>query len=54
MDILKVHQTLASYAALREAQALLTAQLPSLGGDERLQTEELLARLSAAVSPCYR
>ncbi|NMO14574.1 hypothetical protein HPC49_13580 [Pyxidicoccus fallax] len=54
VDILKVHQTLASYATLREAQDMLTAQLPSLSGDERLQTEDLLARIDAAVSPYFR
>lgn len=54
VDILKVQQALPSYAALREAQDTLTARLPSLSGDERLQTEDLLARVSAAVSPYYR
>jgi hypothetical protein len=54
VDILKVQQTLASHAALREAQDTLAAQLPTLSGDARLQTEDLLARITAAVSPYYR
>ncbi|MFP2903649.1 zinc-dependent metalloprotease [Pyxidicoccus sp. 3LFB2] len=54
VDVLKVQQTLSSYVALREAQDTLVAQLPSLGVEDRLQTEELLARLSTAVSPYYR
>jgi hypothetical protein len=54
VDILKVHQTLASYAALSEAHDVLAAQLPSLSGAERLQTADLLARVSAAISPYFR
>ncbi|MFP2927314.1 zinc-dependent metalloprotease [Pyxidicoccus sp. 3LG] len=54
VDILKVQQTLPSYAALREVHDTLTAQLPSLSGDDRLQSEDLLARVSAAISPYYR
>ncbi|WP_164018500.1 zinc-dependent metalloprotease [Pyxidicoccus trucidator] len=54
VDILKVQQSLASYVALREAHDTLVAQLPSLGGEDRLQTEDLIARSSAAVSPYYR
>jgi hypothetical protein len=54
VDVLKAQQVQASYALLREVQGTLTAQLPSLSGDERLQTEDLLARISAAVSPYYR
>ncbi|MCP3139714.1 zinc-dependent metalloprotease [Pyxidicoccus xibeiensis] len=54
VDVLKVQQSLASYAALREAQDVLTAQLPSLSGDVRLQAEDLVARISAAISPYYR
>ncbi|MBZ4420837.1 zinc-dependent metalloprotease [Myxococcus sp. RHSTA-1-4] len=54
VDILKAQQTLASYATLREAQDTLTAQLPALSGDERLQSEDLIARISAAVSPYFR
>ncbi|WP_158625054.1 zinc-dependent metalloprotease [Corallococcus terminator] len=53
VDILKQHQTLPAYSALREAHGTLTAQLPSLTGDERLQTEDLLARISSALSPYY-
>ncbi len=54
VDILKVQQTLASYSALREVQDTLTAQLPTLSGDERLQAEDLVKRISQAVSPYYR
>ncbi|WP_205520391.1 hypothetical protein [Pyxidicoccus caerfyrddinensis] len=53
VDILKVQQTLASYAALRGAHDMLRARLLSLGGDERLQTEDLIARIPAAVLPYY-
>jgi hypothetical protein len=53
VNILKAQQTLASYAALRRVQDALSAQLPQLSGDARLETEELLARVSAAVSPYY-
>jgi hypothetical protein len=54
VDVLKAQQTLAAYSALREARDTLTAQLPSLGEDDRLQTEDLLSRISAALSPYYR
>jgi hypothetical protein len=53
VDILKSQQVLASYSALREVRDTLTAQLPSLSGDERLQVEDLVARISEAVSPYY-
>jgi hypothetical protein len=54
VDVLKAQQTLAAYSALREVRDTLTAQLPSLGEDDRLQTEDLLSRISAALSPYYR
>ncbi|NPD22099.1 zinc-dependent metalloprotease [Corallococcus exiguus] len=54
VDILKQFQTLPAYSALREARDTLTAQLPSLTGEERLQSEDLLARVSSALSPYYR
>ena len=54
VDILKQFQTLPAYSALREARDTLTAQLPSLTGDERLQAEDLLARISSALPPYYR
>lgn len=54
VDILKTHQTLAAYSALREARDTLTAQLPSLSGSALLQTEDLLARINVAISPYYR
>ncbi|WP_164017630.1 zinc-dependent metalloprotease [Pyxidicoccus trucidator] len=54
VDILKTQQTLASYSALRNAQETLTAQLPALSGDARLEAEDLVARISEAVSPYYR
>ena len=54
VDILKAQQTLASYSALHEVRDTLTAQLPSLAGDERLEAEDLVARISEAISPYYR
>lgn len=54
VDILKAQQTLASYSALHAVRDTLTAQLPSLAGDERLEAEDLVARISEAISPYYR
>ncbi|MCP3162763.1 zinc-dependent metalloprotease [Myxococcus qinghaiensis] len=54
VDILKAQQTLASYSTLASARDTLTAQLPSLGADDRLQTADLIARITAALSPYYR
>lgn len=54
VDILKQHQTLPAYSALRESREVLTAQLPALAGDERLQTEDLLTRITGALSPYFR
>ncbi|PTL79967.1 zinc-dependent metalloprotease [Vitiosangium sp. GDMCC 1.1324] len=54
VDILKTQQSLPAYSALREAKNTLTAQLPTLSGDTLLQTEDLVARISAAISPYYR
>ncbi|WP_158623311.1 zinc-dependent metalloprotease [Corallococcus sp. CA053C] len=54
VDILKQFQTLPAYSVLREARDTLTAQLTSLTGDERLQSEDLLARITSALSPYYR
>ncbi|MBU8897093.1 zinc-dependent metalloprotease [Corallococcus sp. M34] len=54
VDILKTHQSLAAYSALRTAKDTLVARLPTLTGDELLRTEDLLARINAAISPYYR
>jgi hypothetical protein len=53
VDILKTHQTLASYLTLRQARDTLTAQLPSLGEQERPEAEDILARIHRALSPYY-
>ncbi|WP_164009375.1 zinc-dependent metalloprotease [Pyxidicoccus trucidator] len=54
VDVLKAMQTLGAYAALRELRDALTASLPSLSEPERMQTEDLVARITAALSPYYR
>ncbi|MFP2928106.1 hypothetical protein ACLESO_23475 [Pyxidicoccus sp. 3LG] len=41
-------------AILREARDALTASLPSLSGDDRLQTEDLVTRITTALTPYYR
>ncbi|MCP3062836.1 zinc-dependent metalloprotease [Myxococcus sp. K38C18041901] len=54
VDILAALQSPAAHAILDEAQTLLTASLPTLPPEERLQTKDLLARISEALSPYYR
>ncbi|QSQ11682.1 zinc-dependent metalloprotease [Myxococcus landrumensis] len=54
VDVLKAHQTLAAYGVLEEAHAELTARLPTLSGDERLGTKELLSRIELASAPYFR
>ncbi len=52
--VLKAHQTLAAYGLLLELHAELTARLPTLSGEERWGTLELLGRIEAANSPYFR
>jgi hypothetical protein len=54
VDVLKVQQTLGAFATLRESRDALTASLPALSGAELMQTEDLVARITAALSPYYR
>ncbi|MFP2927502.1 zinc-dependent metalloprotease [Pyxidicoccus sp. 3LG] len=54
VDILKVQQTLPAYMALRQGRDTITASLPSLSGTRRAETEDLLARIEAAISPYYQ
>ncbi|MCK8497719.1 zinc-dependent metalloprotease [Myxococcus fulvus] len=54
VDILKLQQTLAAHSILVSARDSLTAALPTLSADERLQTTDLIARITAALSPYYR
>ncbi|HEX2568891.1 MAG TPA: zinc-dependent metalloprotease [Polyangia bacterium] len=53
IDVLKRMQVVAAYRTLLEASEALTAQLPSLTGDDALLTEDLIARINRAVSPYY-
>ncbi|NTX67228.1 zinc-dependent metalloprotease [Myxococcus sp. CA051A] len=54
VDILKDQQTLAAYGVLQEVHTELTARLPTLSGEERLGTMELLGRIEVARSPYFR
>ncbi|WP_254614065.1 zinc-dependent metalloprotease [Myxococcus sp. CA056] len=54
VNLLKAHQTLAAYGVLQEVHTELTARLPTLSGDERLGTMELLGRIEVARSPYFR
>lgn len=52
--LLKTHQTLAAYGVLQEVHTELTARLPTLSGEERLGTMELLGRIEVASSSYFR
>lgn len=54
VSVLKAHQTLAAYGVLQEVHEELTARLPTLGGEERLGTKELLGRIEVASTPYFR
>lgn len=53
VDVLKKLQTLAAYQSLSEARAVITEQKSQLSGNELLMTEDLLARVTNAVSPYF-
>ncbi|WP_426744542.1 zinc-dependent metalloprotease [Myxococcus faecalis] len=53
VDVLKAQQSLGAYRLLRELEGTLTASLPSLSDDDRLETEDLVRRISGALSPYY-
>jgi hypothetical protein len=53
VDILKRVQLVAAYRTLIEASQMLTAQLPTLSGDQALLAEDLLNRINRANSPYY-
>ncbi|NTX60448.1 zinc-dependent metalloprotease [Myxococcus sp. CA051A] len=54
VDVLEAQQSLPAYLLLRELRDTLTLGLPSLPEIDRVQTEDLVSRISAAVSPYYR
>ncbi len=53
VDVLKKMQSLTAYQALTDARTAITAARPSLAGNDALLTDDLLARINAAVSPYF-
>ena len=53
VDALKRAQTLDAYLALLDARAAIVAQLPNLPPVDQALTQDLLARLDAAISPYF-
>lgn len=53
VDILKKLQATAAYSVLLEAQGTLQAQIRTLSGTQKVLTQDLLARISAAISPYF-
>ncbi|MFY1825963.1 zinc-dependent metalloprotease [Myxococcus fulvus] len=54
VNVLKAHQSLGAYGVLQEVHTELTARLPTLSGEERLGTMELLGRIEVASAPYFR
>jgi hypothetical protein len=53
IDALKKLQNDAAYDALVRAKVVITAARPGLGGIDAELTDDLLARLDAAITPYY-
>ncbi|AEI65659.1 zinc-dependent metalloprotease [Corallococcus macrosporus] len=53
VDVLKAQQSLGAYLLLRELRGTLTDSLPSLPLEERVLIEDLVTRISGALSPYY-
>jgi Met-zincin len=53
VDALKKAQNTDSFLALESAKAALTAQLPSLSATDQALTRDLIARITAALSPYF-
>jgi|GEM_PF-3530965 len=53
IDALKAAQDVHALEALLDSKTALTAQLPSLGEDDRVQTQDLISRITAATSPYF-
>ena len=53
VDALKKAQTQSAFLALRDARDAITASLNGLSPSDRALTEDLLARITAAISPYF-
>lgn len=53
VDMLKMMQDTTSYTALLAAEASLEAKLPTLSGEEKALSQDLLSRVRAATSPYF-
>jgi hypothetical protein len=53
VDALKKAQNQSAFLALRDARDAITAALPGLSSSDRALTEDLLARITAAISPYF-
>ncbi|WP_426750305.1 zinc-dependent metalloprotease [Myxococcus sp. Y35] len=53
VDVLEAQQSLGAYLLLRELRDTLSASAPSLPPEEQVLTEDLVTRISVALSPYY-
>ena len=53
VDVLKKLQTSAAYAVLKEGRDALAMAIPTMTGDTRAQSEDLLARIDKAIQPYF-
>jgi hypothetical protein len=53
IDVLKRLQTIDAYRTLSDARASLAATVGGLAGDEKLYTEDLVARIDRAINPYF-